>query len=433
MGPHEVAVIINEASRDSETVGEAYIRLRSVPASNVVRLRLPAALTKGQEMSPEEFTRYVWNPTREQLLLQGVSGHILTWAFSCDFPVRITSVPAVSLTGLVFVRNHLPERLQIEKGFYLSPLFAGPHNERSAGFGSQSLDVSQRWVPPGDMPLPAMMLGYTRERGNSVEDVIRCFERSAGADNTMPSGTVYLVTNDDVRSKCRDWQFGPVAGELMRMGRSVAIVANIPVGRKDAIGLMTGAADVKLAGDFRMLPGSMAEHLTSLAAVFDSPLQTKLTAWIGAGASASAGTVTEPMSNWMKFPHARFFVHYAAGCTMIESLYQSVRCPLQLLLVGDPLVAPYAPSFRVRVTASMLVPWFGDATVRAECTTPPGLEVKRYLWLMDGLAIGAGREVKIDTRKLGNGSHRLRVVAHSIGMVNHQAFDERQVNIENDK
>jgi hypothetical protein len=165
IGPHEVAIIINEASRDSETVGDAYTRLRSIPASNVVRLRLPAALTKGQEMSREEFTRYVWNPAREQLLLQGVSDHILTWVFSCDFPVRVTSVPAVSLTGLVFARNHLPESLQIEKGLHLSPLFAGPHNERSAGFMSQSLDVSQRWVPPGDMPLPAMMLGYTRERG----------------------------------------------------------------------------------------------------------------------------------------------------------------------------------------------------------------------------------------------------------------------------
>lgn len=136
--------------------------------------------------------------------------------------------------------------MKIENGAYASPLFAGPLDDRGKVYAPQSLSVSMRWIPASDLPIPAMMLGYTRERGNPVEVVIRGLERSAGADGTMPTGAVYLVTNGDVRSKCRDWQFDTVAAELKRMGRAVAVTDQMPAGRKDIIGLMTGAAALKL-------------------------------------------------------------------------------------------------------------------------------------------------------------------------------------------
>ena len=93
----------------------------------------------------------------------------------------------------------------------------------------------------------------------------------------------------------------------------------------------------------------MCEHLTSESAKFTSASQTKLTAWLNAGVTASAGTVSEPYANWKKFPSAFYFCHYITGCTVIESFYQSVSSPLQVLFVGEPLAAPWAPRGKVEI------------------------------------------------------------------------------------
>ena len=41
-----------------------------------------------------------------------------------------------------------------------------------------------------------------------------------------------------------------------------------------------------------------------------------------------------------------------AGCTLIESLYQAVRCPLQLLPVGEPLASPWRREFGLRLAGT---------------------------------------------------------------------------------
>jgi hypothetical protein len=49
----------------------------------------------------------------------------------------------------------------------------------------------------------AAMLGVTAGRGNTVDEVISCLDRAASADGTRPSGTIYLMTNGDVRTTTR--------------------------------------------------------------------------------------------------------------------------------------------------------------------------------------------------------------------------------------
>ena len=107
-----------------------------------------------------------------------------------------------------------------------------------------------------------------------------------------------------------------------------------------SIGILLGKAKLT-PGKEKLLPGAFADHLTSFAGVFGNGSQTTLDIWLRNGAAASAGTVVEPRAMWMKFPHAHLFLHYTAGCTLIESLYQSIYSPLEILLVGDPLVQPW--------------------------------------------------------------------------------------------
>jgi hypothetical protein len=175
----------------------------------------------------------------------------------------------------------------------------------------------------------------------------------------------------------------------------------------------------------------MAEHLTSLAGVFSSASQTKLTAWIGAGAAASCGTVSEPFSAWPKFPHARFFVHYAGGCTMLESFVQSVRSPLQLLLVGDPLASPWGRCG----DAALTLRGVGDRTrarkVRVEALLA-GRDASRYRRVthyLDGRRVAEGGVVWLDLSAVADGRHVLRSVAYATGLVRPQVFVERSFTV----
>lgn len=431
LGPHEVLVLVNEKSPDSVQVAKEFVRLRKVPEINVAHLSLPDSVTKSPaDISPEEFTRLIWSPATRAMRERGIEDHILAWVYSVDFPIRVSTSPPISIQGLTFLRNTLPDSKDVHSGAYSSPLFAGPGNPGGQAHFPQTFDVYHKWLGE-EMPLPSMILGYTGERGNTVKIVLKCLENGTASDNTFPKGTVYFVTNSDVRSTCRQWQYPVAQMELRALGIESVISKEFPSTRKDIIGLMMGAVSVNPEQDNHYLPGCMAEHLTSAAAVFHSANQTKLSAWIEAGATASAGTVTEPFSNWAKFPNARFFVHYASGCCIAESFFQSIKCPLQILIVGDPLAQPWAPKSQVILHGLEKETLSGTVIVRAEVMAEPGCYYGKFVFLLDGKVVGNERTLELDTTQCQDGTHTLRVVAYRTGLVRSQVFEEKEIVISN--
>src|SRR4029078_10872257 len=92
------------------------------------------------------------------------------------------------------------------------------------------------------------MLGITRGRGNTVDEVLNYLRRSVMADGTRPNGNIYFMWNKDVRSSTRDKCFTAVAAQINATGvRAVVRQGRIPTGAKDVAGMMVGAADFKLA------------------------------------------------------------------------------------------------------------------------------------------------------------------------------------------
>jgi uncharacterized protein (TIGR03790 family) len=427
LGPHELLVLANGNSTASVDVAKSYARLRQVPDCNLVLLDLPpAASASPYEISTNDFTTLIWEPAQRAVRERGIDDHILAWAYSIDMPVRITTDPRVSLTGLTFVRNRLPPKEAVARGLYGSALFAGPDGPTVQGFPSQSLDNQRAWMG-NDMPIPAMMLGFAGDRGNTRAEIDACLQRGAASDGTLPAGTVYLITNSDIRTRCRMWQFPAVVGELREAHVPAVITDTLPADIRPITGVLHGLASLDLGAARTFVPGCMAEHLTSFGAVFDTADQTKLTAWLHAGATASGGTITEPMAIWTKFPHARYFVHAAAGATVMESFYLSVKCPLQFLPVGEPLAAPWRPAARLTLNGLAEGPLRAPATVSTSIRCEAGSTFNRTMFLLDGRtlqAAGKTATVTLSPAGLTPGAHTLRAVAYALGPMRHQVFAE---------
>ncbi len=430
LGPHELLILANRNSGASLGIAREYAALRHIPDSNLITLDLP--FPADIEVSPGDFTRLIWEPTLEAIRQRGLGDHILAWVYSVDFPIRITATPPLSIQGLTFLRNRMPDGDTVAKGVYASPLFAGPDNPRFPGFPAQSLDMPRAWLGK-DMPLPSMMLGFMGTNGNTRDEIRACLERGVQADGTRPDGTVCFITNSDVRSTCREWEFPPTVRELQQAGVTALITNAFPAPATALLGVVMGASDIPMSPARTFLPGAMAEHLTSFGAAFDDSGQTKITEWIRAGATASAGTVTEPLSIWTKFPHARFYVHLAAGCTMLESFYQAIRCPLQILLIGEPLASPWTPASTLTLRGLESGALHEATPIEAVVEPRSGELFNRFLFLLDGKTLQSTSKsgtVTLDPAALPAGSHTLRAVAYAVGSVRGQIFAEQAFTIE---
>lgn len=430
--PHEVLLLVNKQSQSSLLVANTYAAARKIPQRNIVYLDVPESAYGGTAtITPEQFTKLIWEPATAVARERGIDGQILAWVYSVDFPIRVKTDSydrkQMSVSGLTFVRNKVPGLSLVEDGKYLSKLFAGPNDRLKLNLPSMSLrkfktGVGEESPVPddmghlkkglgGQMPLPSMMLGYIGENGNDVQTVLDTIKRGVQSDHRGVRSGIYFVMDDDVRSTCREWQYYPAVNELKQRGVAATVVTNFPAGKKNVMGVLMGAESVDPSAVGSFAPGAMAEHLTSWSAEFQKK-QTKITEWLKAGATASAGAVVEPYSNSNKFPSARFYVHYIAGCSMLESFYQSIACPLQNLLLGDPLARPYAPAISLKILGADAIK--DDFTYVAMAKSRLAKVEYLYSFLLDGKLIRSASDnhsVWISVANLSDGYHELRAVA----------------------
>ena len=192
--------------------------------------------------------------------------------------------------------------------------------------------------------LLSVMLAVTSGRGNSVPEALDALRAAAGAAGARPKGTFYFMRNENIRSTVRDWLFPSAVAKLRAMGLAAELEDGIvPLAKPDVMGAVIGAIeyDWKASGS-KILPGAICEDFTSAGGILTvGAYQTPLTRLIACGAAGSSGTVAEPLAIEEKFPSPFIHVHYARGCTLAEAFYQSVATPYQLLIVGDPLCAPW--------------------------------------------------------------------------------------------
>jgi hypothetical protein len=421
--PHRVAVLVNENSQNSKKAASVFAALHGVPGGNLIYLNLPESIVTGRaECTPEEFMQHIYDPAQKIVEQRGLTNQVLAWVYSVDFPIRVVTSPndrqQMSLMGLTFTRGKVPALEMIEKGQFASPLFAGPVKEgapKRPTFSFQMIKEGSGGL--GDkMPLPSMMLGYTGENGTDMDTVLRCIENGIRARQSGTKPPVSFVQTDDkARSGPREWQYAEVKAELALRGGSAQIFTNQPPAQTNLMGILTGAATVKPSAFGSFAPGAFGEHLTSWSAEFQKP-QTKCTEWLKAGATVTAGMVTEPYNAWTKFPHARFFVHYASGCSAMESFYQAIASPVQVLLLGDPLSQIAGLPVEIKtVGLSKEISSSVDSAFVAEAKFPIPAPAF-YSALLDGKQIKEADSITLidlPFKTMGDGYHEVRIIAQA--------------------
>jgi len=442
-GPENVLLLVNSNSLGSQTIANHYIALRNIPPINVVYVDWRG---EREFCGGVAFADQILQPAITAIGERGLSAQIDYVVYSSDFPWRVDlktlfpdekferpTHPFASCTGATylwqFVRDKNPALVLPVVNGYVSPT-AGENyvqcrqldNVKSRGFrattlwtadGGKTTDRSK-----GQSYLLSAMLGVTTGRGNTESEILAYLKRAAAADGTRPRGTFYYMKSNDARSKPRHNCFDPAASQLKRMGVSAVVLPGvIPTGAKDVLGIMTGAADFNFSrSGSTLLPGAIFDNFTSYGGALQSDMgQTPLSEFLRAGAAGASGTVFEPFALQSKFPLPSLFIHYARGCSLAESFYQSVAGPYMLLVVGDPLCQPFAVAPQVAVEgikAGQEVK--GTLTIKATATTVPLQRVGTFEFFVDGRLLARftpGRAPQLDTTKLSDGYHELRIVA----------------------
>jgi len=193
-----------------------------------------------------------------------------------------------------------------------------------------------------------------------------------------------------------------------------------PLAKPDIAGLTTGTPHLVLRDSgSTVLPGALIDNLTSAGGQMmlreEVNPQTRISEFIRLGAAGASGTVVEPFALAAKFPSPALHVHYARGCSLAESYYQSVAAPCHLLIIGDPLCHPWAKTPKVSVPGfDVTTPLKGSITLTPSAAYPDSRQAGRFEAIVDGVRTATanpGLPLTIDTTKLADGWHDLWVVA----------------------
>jgi hypothetical protein len=469
-GPESVVLVVNAADIGSKTIANYFVQLRNIPPNNVVYLDPKNWNGSSARIDINTFREKILQPLLTEIKNRGLDTQVDYIVYSSEFPWAInfnSDLPAAargsqllqnpegSLSGMTylmfpvlakqpgeyvsFTSNHYMRlREKYNGSIYEIPVqsngqipgspdtgpkpIAQPSDQSS--IGSHGFHSWYGWNAKGELNeaggahyLLSTMLGVTFGRGNSVAEIIRYLQRSAAADGTFPSGTIYFMDNPDIRSQTRKPGFQMAEELLRRLGVKADILSGVlPQNRPDVQGLLTGSADFNWpASGSTIRAGAICENFTSFGAIFDpNATQTPLSVFLQNGAAGSSGTVAEPFAFQNKFPHAMIQVHYARGCTLAEAFYQSVYAPYQLLIVGDPLCRPWANIPQVEVTGVAAGDTLSDAvTFRPTAKLPRGGTVDRFQLFVDGVRVAttnADDPLELNTKEYPDGNHELRIV-----------------------
>ena len=314
-----VLVIANASDPASLELAQMYMRGRHLPPANLLRL----AFSDPINISAKDFQTGLLEPLRERL--DRLGDHVDYLVFMRGVPYRVAG------------KISLPTAAIYQSATNIRPV--NPYYHGETPFASATF--------PGEIPfrLATMITGYTFDDTEGLIKASLVRYPSAAA-----AGTFYLCEGvgprgmrapqiDEALALLPDYQ---ARGQRVRG----ADVRN----RMDILGQFTGATHLILDGN-RYLPGSIVDNVTSFGGCLLDPRgQMSILSFIEKGACGAYGTVSEPTNTLLRWADLSLPVRYASGFNLAESYYQTVADWRFGVLVGDPLMAPFAHPVDVTMT-----------------------------------------------------------------------------------
>jgi uncharacterized protein (TIGR03790 family) len=347
LSPDQVLIVANERSPISRQIAEYYQHARNIPEHHLARIRT----NPSEEIDRETFRREVAQPIAAHLLQHRLPDQILAIVLTKGVPLKIRGTG-----GLRGTRASVDSELAL----LYREMIQGP-------------------VPPeGPVPNPYFHASdivafsridhdiflVTRLDGYTWKDIRGLIDRA-----TAPArhGKVVLDLTAAVpagSARPGNGWLREASERLRDSGLEVVLEqsSHVVTGEADVIGYASWGsndpANKARSPGFRWVPGAIASWFVSTSArTFTAPpvgwaigsgyagsSQSLIGDLIAEGVTGVVGFVYEPYLEATAGPHI-FLPAYRAGFTLAESFYMSLpSLSWQAVVVGDPLVAPFAPT-----------------------------------------------------------------------------------------
>jgi hypothetical protein len=284
-----------------------------------------------------------WGTTQEVTLNLGSGQSISTTAFNTERN-KLRSINAQAFALCFTVPTRVNENNGITSAIaygYRTPTSTAA----ASGYGKPSANIKRATLVPS----------------------IDVINKARAATGTKPQGTIYTVLANDggstaPRGDARAPQVTGAAGDRIkarlpqgvnfvvqdnRKGCAGECAGNELVGKADVLAYFGSMYKIGQWGTNTVLPGAYADNLTSTSGNLPTGQgQTPITAFLP---SATSGTVAEPWASTSTNTARQFMrvdtfsvAYFGQGQSFAQAAYRAVERPWRLLIIGDPLCAPYA-------------------------------------------------------------------------------------------
>lgn len=407
-GPATTAILANSNIPESIALAERYAAARGVPAVQVCALPLDEVI----DVDLAEFRSQVLAPLEACLDAAAVRGRIEAVLVIRGVPLRVR-VPDGASTR----RVSLAAALQLWQTSSGGEPLLGQAPGVTADCGGSACYAARVRNPfrtgifgPGyereeggivfRTVLVTMLHGRSYSEAGILIDSALAAEAEGGGDGEF----LFMEGRDPARGAL-DGQYPRVISDLMERGYTDA--RQVPFDAESTghslAAFFTGTATIgaTIEGN-EFLPGALVDNLTSYGAVpenFADPSmerQVSIARWVARGVAGVHGTTDEPLNS--VFPARSLITQYVDGATLAEAFHRNLpNVYWHNLVLGDPMVAPYAVRPVVDVAGVAEGDTVTDArTVVVQATDAEGFGVDSLALYRDGrlVAEAAGDSVE---------------------------------------
>ncbi len=387
LSPEEVLVVVNTRVRAGVELAGTYMRLRGVPADNLVQV----AVTDAETVTRRVYDADIALPVRRVLADRGGQPPIRCLLLMYGMPLRV-SAPEVAPQekALIAQLKRVREEARREREA-LAPEATGEKERLAKVIADQTAEILRRekadhsaavdselaLVAAGEYPLAGWVdnpLFIGRRPGEASDNALRTLmvsrldgpdagvarrliEASIGAEKTGLTGTAYFDARWPYPAQAPNGGYERADASIHRAAKIVAASGRMPVrlestaklfqpGECPDAALYCGWYSLATYVDaFTWKPGAVAYHIASSeCSTLKRPgSEVWCKRMLEKGAAVVIGPVDEPYVQAFPLPEVFFGLLLEGRLTLAECYFSAIPwLSWRMVLIGDPLYRPFA-------------------------------------------------------------------------------------------